>query len=104
MEKCSVVDVEGHLADQRKSFFPMFGVKNSDVLRDQSSKRVKRQTSHRRLDAALVQFFDHAQPPLFSKSLLSDVPSAANQTGNQGHHQEPEYADREAMGEAAALW
>ena len=54
MKKRGVIDIERHFADQSHRVFAVLVVENAYVSGDQTTKRVQRQASDLRFDAALV--------------------------------------------------
>ena len=61
----------------------MMVVENSDILRDETTKRIKRKPADRGLHAMFAQFLNDAITPLPAKTPLSQIPTAADQGRDQ---------------------
>ena len=67
MEQRGIVDIERDFTDKPESLLLVFGIEDTDVLRDQAAKWIEGQAADRSFHAVFVQFLDYAITLLLAK-------------------------------------
>ena len=80
MEKRRIIDIERKLTHDRERLFALFVIVDADVARDQTAERIKGETAHRGLDAALVQFLDDLVAPIAAEAFFGQIITATDES------------------------
>ena len=83
MEERRVVDIERELTHHRERSLALFVVVDAHVARDQAAKGIERETANRRLDAALVQFFDDLVAPVAAETFFCQIPAPGEESAKE---------------------
>ena len=96
LQKRGIIDVERNPADSADDVFTVFIIKNTNILRDQTPKRIECDPADRSFHAMFAQLLHHQSAPFLAESFFGKVPAAPGQGTERKHRQETHRGDEDS--------